>query len=132
MRLELEGLCPLLQVFDMPRSLAFWRDLLGFELVASAPEGDDCDWCLLRHGQSELMLNTRHERQARPPAPDPAHVAAHADTTVFLGCRELEAAWEHLRAHGLDVPPPVVRDYGWKQLSLRDPDGYGVCLQWPA
>jgi catechol 2,3-dioxygenase-like lactoylglutathione lyase family enzyme len=33
----LEGMCPLLQVFDTPRSLRFYRDVLGFEVVRSAP-----------------------------------------------------------------------------------------------
>ncbi len=36
-KLVFEGVCPLLEVFDMPASLAFYRDVLGFEVVASAP-----------------------------------------------------------------------------------------------
>jgi glyoxylase I family protein len=32
------GLVPLLQVYDMPTALAFYRDLLGFELVDRSPE----------------------------------------------------------------------------------------------
>lgn len=34
---ELRYLCPLIQVFDMPASLAFYRDLLGFEIASAAP-----------------------------------------------------------------------------------------------
>lgn len=34
---------------------------------------------LKRHG-SELMLNTADEAEYRPAAPDPARIAAHADT----------------------------------------------------
>ena len=30
------------------------------------------------------------------------------------------------------VEPAVVRDYGMKQLGLKDPDGYGLCFQWRA
>jgi len=129
---RLEGLCPLLQVVDMPRSLAFYRDLLGFAVVHSAPPGDDADWCLLRTGDAELMLNTMYEKHERPSAPDPARTAAHRDTTLFLGCQDLDAAYAHLRDHGIDVAPPVVRDYGMRQLAFRDPDGYGICLQWTA
>ena len=53
-RPKLEGLCPLIQVFDMPRSLAFYRDLLGFDIVQQAPPGDSCDWVWLRSGSAEL------------------------------------------------------------------------------
>jgi catechol 2,3-dioxygenase-like lactoylglutathione lyase family enzyme len=127
---RVESVCALLQVFDMPTSLAFWRDVLGFRVVQAAPPGDDCDWCLLRQGTAELMLNTQYERGERPPAADARRRAAHADVALFLGCRELDAAYAHLRARGVEVSPPVVRDYGMRQLSFRDPDGYGVCLQW--
>ena len=34
------GLTPLIQVFDMPASLAFYRDKLGFEVVSASPVVD--------------------------------------------------------------------------------------------
>ena len=92
--LVFQGLCPLLQVFDMPRSLAFYRDVLGFEIVAQAPpEGDACEWAWLRHGSAELMLNTRYEADDRPAAPDPARVDAHDDTALYIGCPDVDAAF---------------------------------------
>ena len=33
MPIKVEGGAPLLQVFDMPTSLAFYRDKLGFEVL---------------------------------------------------------------------------------------------------
>jgi catechol 2,3-dioxygenase-like lactoylglutathione lyase family enzyme len=132
MTVPLQGICPLLQVFDMPASIAFYRDVLGFRVVSDAPPDGDCDWVWLRHGDADLMLNTAYERPERPAAPDPARVASHADTCLFFGCADLDAAFATLRARGLAVEPPVVRPYGMRQLSLRDPDGYGICLQWRA
>jgi glyoxylase I family protein len=131
MQMKLEGFCPLLQVFDMPASLAFYRDVLGFELVHAVPAGDHCDWCLLRLGTAELMLNTQYERGQRPPAADASRTAAHADTTLYFACSDLVAAQRQLQAHGLALVGPVDRDYGMRQLSFEDPDGYAVCLQWP-
>lgn len=78
------------------------------------------------------MLNTAYERHERPAAPDPARVAAHGDTALFFGCRDLDAAYAHLRALGLDVKAPVIRDYGMRQMHLKDPDGYALCFQWRA
>jgi uncharacterized glyoxalase superfamily protein PhnB len=78
------------------------------------------------------MLNTAYEAGERPAAPDPARVAGHADTTLFFGCPDVDAAYALLRERGVEVEPPVVRDYGMKQLSLSDPDGYGLCFHWPA
>jgi catechol 2,3-dioxygenase-like lactoylglutathione lyase family enzyme len=130
MPIELRGMAPLLMVFDMPTSLAFYRDVLGFQAVSTSnPEGD---WVLLRRDGIELMLNTAFEAPDRPPAPDPARAAAHRDTALFFGCPDVDAAYGQLRALGLEVQPPVVRDYGMKQVYVTDPDGYNLCFQWPA
>ena len=132
MPIEVRGLVPLVQVFDMPTSLRFYRDLLGFEVANTSAPGDDCDWALLRCGGAELMLNTAYESDQRPPAPDPARVASHADTGLFFGCPDVDVAYAHLRDKGLNVKAPAVAPYGMKQLYLKDPDGYELCFQWPA
>lgn len=130
MSIEVRGSAPLLQVFDMPASLAFYRDALGFQVVRTDRPGDDCDWVQLRLGDADLMLNTRYEPDARPPAPDPARVAAHDDTCIYFGCPDVDAAYAHLRARGVAAGPPSVAPYGMKQLYLRDPDGFALCFQW--
>ena len=138
MALELRGICPLLQVFDMPASLAFYRDVLGFELVEAAPPADrvaadEFGWVLLRRDGAELMLNTAYDPDAvRPPAPDPARVAAHDDTALYIGCPDVDAAYEHLRARGVTLEAPTVAPYGMRQLYVKDPDGFTLCFQWPA
>ena len=134
MPIDMQGLCPLLQVYDMPTSLRFYRDLLGFEVHSSSPPRtpDDCDWVWLKLNGTELMLNTRYECDSRPPVPDLAHVAAHDDTCLYIGCPDVDAAYQHLRAKGLDIDEPKVAPYGMKQLYLKDPDGFAICFQWRA
>lgn len=133
MPFHLEGVTVLLEVFDMAASLRFYRDVLGFRVAMASGEGDDAGWALLRRDGAEIMLNTAYEsNDERPPEPDPARAAAHADTTLFIGCRDVDAVYAHLLERGIELDGPVVRDYGMKQLSLRDPDGYGVCFQWAA
>jgi catechol 2,3-dioxygenase-like lactoylglutathione lyase family enzyme len=129
--LVIRGLCPLIQVFDMPTSLRFYRDVLGFSEVRKSGDGDDVGWAWLRHGEAEIMLNTAYDVGERPFAPDPARVAAHADTIIYIGCQDLQGAYAHLLAHGVTAEPPKVTRYGMQQLYSTDPDGYGVCFQWP-
>ncbi|HUP49391.1 MAG TPA: VOC family protein [Thermoanaerobaculia bacterium] len=63
MTLHVQYVCPLLQVFDMPRSIAFYRDALGFQVVqTSAQEGDHFDWVWLLLDDADLMLNTAYYR----------------------------------------------------------------------
>jgi catechol 2,3-dioxygenase-like lactoylglutathione lyase family enzyme len=37
MAIEIRGMAPLLQVFDMPTSIKFYRYVLGFEVVKTSP-----------------------------------------------------------------------------------------------
>jgi uncharacterized glyoxalase superfamily protein PhnB len=135
MSIDFRGVAPLLQVFDMPAAVHFYRDVLGFELTdrsqATVAGDDRFGWALLKFAGCEIMLNTAYEEDRRPPQPDPARVAAHGDTCLYFGCEDLDGAYQHLRKHGLAVQPPKVVPYGMKQLYATDPDGYGLCLQWP-
>lgn len=132
MSISIRGMVPLLQVFDMPTSLAFYRDVLGFSVTQQSRPGDSPDWVLLEGGGTELMLNTAYEAEERPPAPDARRVAAHEDTGLFFGCPDVDQACAYFREKGVSVGAPVVAPYGMKQLWVRDPDGYQLCFQWKA
>lgn len=133
---ELRSICTLLQVYDMPRSLAFYRDTLGFRVHESAPAADqaaqdDFGWVWLHRDGLDLMLNTAHDPDDVRPPEDPRRVAWHEDTGLYLACPDVDGAYEYLRARGVVAEPPAVAPYGMKQLYLKDPDGFNVCLQWP-
>ena len=129
MPIEARNLTPLIEVFDMAMSVAFYRDRLGFRIVAQSSPGDSFGWGLLKMGSASLMLNTAYDAGERPPAPDPARIAAHGDTTLFVDCADVDAAYAYLRENGVDVERPVTRPYGMRQVSVRDPDGFRVCFQ---
>jgi glyoxylase I family protein len=133
--MEMRSVTPLLQVCDMPTSVRFYSDLLGFRIVNTSPvlaEGY-FHWVLLRLGEAEVMLNTAFESNDERPSPlDPARTAAHGDTILYFGCPDVDAAYAELRGRGVAVREPIVTRYGMKQMCLTDPDGFEVCFQWPA
>jgi len=131
MPIDIKGLALLIEVFDMPTSVRFYRDILGFEVTTTSEPGDIFDWALLERDGVELMLNTAYEAHERPPAPDPARVAAHKDTALYFGSPDCDAAYRHFVAHGLKAGEPSVAPYGMKQVYVLDPDGYNLCFQWP-
>jgi catechol 2,3-dioxygenase-like lactoylglutathione lyase family enzyme len=136
MSFELRGVTTLLQVYDMPTSLRFYRDLLGFSIVNTSPPLGGVDrfhWVWLRRQDADLMLNTAYENDdERPPSPQPARVSAHDDTCLYFGCPDVDAAYEDLRSKNIPVSKPTIAHYGMKQLYLHDPDGYNLCFQWSA
>lgn len=132
MNIDVGGLAPLLSVYDMPAAIHFYRDVLGFRILSQSQPGEHFHWALLELNGAEMMLNTAYDDGQRPPEPDAARIAAHADMTIYFGCRDLDGAYEHLRAHGVKARAPKVAPYGMRQLYFQDPDGYGLCFQWPA
>ena len=78
--MDIHGIAPLLQVFDMPTAIHFYRDVLGFKVHATSQPGDDCNWAWLKLNGAELMLNTAYEADQRPAAPElqwPANQPKH-------------------------------------------------------
>jgi len=136
MALDIHGIALLLQVFNMPTSVRFYRDLLGFEVVHRSPalseRADDVNWTMLRLNGAILMLNTAYEPEFRPAAPDPARIAAHSDIGLYFDCPDVDAAYRQLREMGIETKEPRVAPYGMKQLYFSDPDGYILCFQRPA
>ena len=134
MSIELRGATPLLEVFDMPTSLKFYCDVLGFEVVQtdSNTTAPDHNWVWLKRGEIDLMLNTAYEYGKRPPAPDPRRNASHGDVCLCIGAPDVDAVYDHFRANGIEVKEPKIAPYGMKQLYVRDPDGFGLCFQWMA
>jgi catechol 2,3-dioxygenase-like lactoylglutathione lyase family enzyme len=137
MAIDLRGVCPLLAVFDMPASLRFYRDMLGFEIVQAAPKHpsghpDNFGWAWLRRGAAEIMLNTLYDPDyPRPATPDPRRVEAHVDTILYLGAPDVDGVYRHLQEKGVAADPPVDAWYGMRQLTVKDPDGFLLCFQWP-
>ena len=123
---------PLLQVFDMPRALAFYRDILGFELVTDAGKGDASSWVWLRRDDIDLMLNDQYEPGHVPEVPPAERVRWHDDMCLYFACPDVDAAYEELKDKITGLEPPKTAWYGMRQLNFKDPDGYGICLQWKA
>jgi len=135
MPIPIDSATPLFAVYDVPTAVAFYRDLLGFEVVSSSvpftDAKDDYGWALLRLNGVDLMLNNAYEDNIRPPKPVASRIAAHADTILYFACPDVDAAYEYLVSRGVAVQPPVIAYYNMKQLYLTDPDGYILCFQWP-
>ena len=128
---RLTGMCPLLMVFDMPTALAFYRDLLGFEVIDAAPPGDEADWAWLRNGVAQVMLNTMFEAKDRPASPDTMRRGFHRDTEIYFGCGAVDELHDYLVDRGIEIDELRTAPYGMRQLYVRDPDGYVLCFQHP-
>jgi catechol 2,3-dioxygenase-like lactoylglutathione lyase family enzyme len=108
---RLEGLT--LPVSDLERSLAFYRDLLGFGVEYR----NGSTIALLRIGWGTLGL-----LHAEAPGPAGPRTNVHVELTTD----DLDGLYGDLRGRGAEFLEPP-RDKPWERaMSLLDPDGYRV------
>jgi glyoxylase I family protein len=121
------GYTTLLEVFDMATSLAFYRDVLGFEVVP----GGTPSWCILRLGDTEFMLNTAYDEDERPAVTEPGRTRGHGDTSLYFYASDPDAVHALLIEKGWPVSEPVVTHYGFRQVHTKDPDGFQLFFSRP-
>lgn len=114
-----------LKVADLAKSLAFYRDVLGFEVTQRY--GDGAVFLSAGGYHHHLALNTWESLGGKPPAPGTTglyHVA-------ILYPERAELADALRRLQRALVPLEGAADHGVSEaLYLRDPDGNGVELYW--
>src|SRR2546427_9478977 len=123
--LDIRGMTPLLFVFDIEASLRFYCEILGFTLKTRANY-----WAWIERDGVDLMLNTLYDPDQQPERPDLTRTATHEDVTLYFGCSDVDAVYDHFVAQGIAVEKPHVAPYGMKQLYVKEPDGFGLCFQW--
>jgi predicted enzyme related to lactoylglutathione lyase len=120
-RTHIRQLWPLLMVQDIVRSVAFYRNQLGFDVAGRAELDGRLYWCRLERGGSSVML----QQEGSSAAPRGRGVE------LYFICDDAEAMYAELSERGLDLAPPTMADYGMKQLFVPEPDGYSVCFESP-
>jgi catechol 2,3-dioxygenase len=115
-----------LRVVDIDRSLAFYRDALGFEVVADGrSRGLPAVFLAAGDYHHHIGLNTFDGAGAPPPDPD--HAGLYHVAFVYPDRRELAKAIRRLVDHGF--PPDHATDHGGTvSVYLDDPDGNGIEL----
>ncbi len=114
-----------LKVADLPRALAFYCDLLGFELIITY--GTQAAFISAGGYHHHIGLNTWYSKDA-PPAP--VHSAGLFHTAILYPTRrDLAVAYKRLAE--VDYPLTGASDHGVSEaLYLNDPDQNGVELYW--
>lgn len=114
-----------LKVADLARALAFYCDLLGFELTMRY--GQQAAFVSAGGYHHHIGLNTWHSKDA-PKAPAYG-VGLYHTAVVYPDRRDLAAIYERLQQ--VQYPLTGAADHGVSEaLYLDDPDGNGVELYW--
>lgn len=116
--MKLEGISPIVPVRDVSRTVAFYRDVLGFDVRTEDADGsfglvarDSAGISLVRAGDKEALRATAN------------------NISAYIWVRDLDALWAELEPNLMlledsRVRPPFARDYGMREFHVKDPDGF--------
>ena len=121
---QFSSLTPNLIVADVERSLAFYRDVLGFTVEQTVPDAPPLVFAIVRSGPVEVYLNA--------PGPAVEEYPAFKDRpiggtlTLFIRVTGIRAAYDALQARVNVVMPLEKKWYGVTEFACTDPDGYVI------
>ncbi|MEX2032865.1 MAG: VOC family protein [Dehalococcoidia bacterium] len=118
----LPGLSINLLVQDTARSAVFYRDVFEAEV-----HYEDVDFVAMRVGPAEVMLHADHTHDAHPwVTGDIAEGAPRGVGAQFrlLGIDPDRLEERAAKAGAYVVAPPESKGHGWREVLVRDPDGY--------
>ncbi len=106
---------PLLKVKDLARSVAFYRDVLGFTPAGGWPCGEEASLVFLDHGPISLMLTSD---------PNGNHPGEPTLTGQFYLDCDVRALHELIKEQAKVLWGPEDYSSGRREFSIADPDGY--------
>jgi catechol 2,3-dioxygenase-like lactoylglutathione lyase family enzyme len=109
----------MIYVRDLVPALGFYRDTLGFQLLAHV----DPVYARLRapRGTTTIALHTLEDGQS-PDAPG---------VRLYFEVENLARYCKRLAANGVVFKhPPQKQPWGWTHAYLDDPDGHEISLYW--
>jgi len=121
--MKLKQLVPMLNVSDVQASLAFYRDALGFDMVSPEEALDEWHWCIIRHGNVELMLSQTGAGPRLDTGVNP-HKDANWPTILYFYPDDVTTLYQALQDADYQVSDLEVTFYGMNEFSMQDPDGH--------
>jgi uncharacterized glyoxalase superfamily protein PhnB len=124
---------PNLVVSDLDRSLAFYRDVLGFTVVTTVPEqaspgGEPLVFAWMQRDTVSVFLNSEEAAKMKASAGSGMLFITLEAADVASGVDALFAA---VKDRAPVEMPLTDQFYGMREFTITDPDGYVVIFAQP-
>lgn len=128
--MKFSDVTPNLIVANVERSLAFYRDVLGFSLVTTVPGAAPFAFAWLRRDGVSVFLNS--VEAVREDNPELASRPIGGTATLYIGLDAdsatsgVDAMFAAIGSRARVVMEPKDQFYGSREFGIEDPDGYVV------
>jgi catechol 2,3-dioxygenase-like lactoylglutathione lyase family enzyme len=119
------GVSPVLLVADIERSVAYYRDRLGFEC---ATYGDPPDFVVARRDDATLLFAL---------CPEPERIAPNWQIVdkvwnAYIRVDDADAVYAEVQRRGAGIDYTIYdAPHGFREFGAQDPDGYDIAFGQP-
>jgi uncharacterized glyoxalase superfamily protein PhnB len=121
---HLKTLTPNLIVADVARSMAFYRDELGFTVEQTVPDAEPFVFAIVRSGEVRIYLNA--PGPALDEYPTLKGRPLGGTLTLFIEVENIRGSYDELAGRVQIVMPLETKWYGVTEFAFLDPDGYVI------
>jgi len=120
---EISGISPFFIVSNVPSSLAFYRDRLGFEVTFEGPEPDDIFFGIVRRGGAQILFKDVGVTPVPNYTRDVKKGIARWD--AFVSVPDPDALAAEFASRNVEFFQPLKDTHdGLRGFELKDADGY--------
>jgi len=130
-RPAISGISPLFIVADVPATLSFYRDMLGFEVTFRGPDPDDEFFGIVRRDGASIMFKalgvvSEGKEVVVEPVPNYNRKPAFSND-AYLEVPDPDALAAEFASRGVPFSVPLMdSDDGLRGFVIEDIDGYGL------
>ena len=120
---EIGSASPLFIVRNVPETLAFYRDKLGFEVTFEGPEPDDIFFGIVQRGRAMIMFKAIDVEPVPNHTRDIGHGIARWDAYIYVPDPDALAA--EFASRGVEFFEPLADNTdNLRGFEVKDSDGY--------
>ncbi len=121
MATSFKKLTPNMMVEDVNRTINFYKDLLGFELLANVPEEGQFAWAMMKRDGMEIMFQSRASLEEEIPALKQRDIGGAL--TLYIEVEDVKELYTHLKESVTIVQDMHTTFYGAQEFAIQDCNG---------
>jgi uncharacterized glyoxalase superfamily protein PhnB len=120
--MQLQSLTPNLMVKDVNKTLDYYINVLGFELLQTVPEKGTFDWGFVQSGNVKLMI--QKETSIKLEYKELENYENGGALTFYIQVEDLQKLHKTIKAQTNVIKPMHKTFYGANEFSIMDINGF--------
>ena len=112
---------PIIYTLDIERSISFYKDLLGFEIIEYYPNKENPSWVCFLIGESRLQIGKTYadiNHKLHPRGIDGSGIQ------FYIKTENVNERYEKLREKVEIIDEIEDKSWGDREFTFKDPNGY--------